>query len=166
LNNKTVFVSSLKYFHDLKSRKINFRVGMAGGLGYILFRADSGRLFEMGTGKVQTDKIPEIIEEFDAFKRRIWPIMGGDDTLFDHFIRARKRMEQLADLGIPAGGRMAVPRLGIARNNTALAKAFAAGYGMDESGYVKHLRYLSPEIVKESALRPICLAVQMSSFGL
>jgi hypothetical protein len=23
--------------------------------------------------------------------------MGGDDTLFDHFIRARNRMEELAD---------------------------------------------------------------------
>jgi hypothetical protein len=51
----------------------------------------------MGTGKVQRDKIPEIIKEFDAFERRIWPIMGGDDALFDYFIRARRRMEQLAD---------------------------------------------------------------------
>jgi hypothetical protein len=51
----------------------------------------------MGTGKVQTDKIPEIIKEFDAFKKRIFPIMGGDDTLFDHFIGARDRMEELAD---------------------------------------------------------------------
>jgi hypothetical protein len=47
-------------------------------------------------GKVQIDKIPEIIKEFDAFKRRIWPIMGGGDTLFDHFFRARDRMEELA----------------------------------------------------------------------
>jgi hypothetical protein len=58
----------------------------------------------MGTGKVQTNKIPEIIEEFDAFKSRIWPIMCGDDTLFDHFIRARRRMEQLADPGYTGWG--------------------------------------------------------------
>jgi hypothetical protein len=51
----------------------------------------------MGTGKVQRDKIPEIIEELDVFTGRIFPIMGGDDTLFDHFDRARKRMELLAD---------------------------------------------------------------------
>jgi hypothetical protein len=58
----------------------------------------------MGTGKVQTDKIPEIIKEFDAFESRIWPIMGGDDALFDHFIRARNRMEQLADPSYPGWG--------------------------------------------------------------
>jgi hypothetical protein len=67
----------------------------------------------MGTGKVQTDKIPEIIKEFDAFKKRIFPIMGGDDTLFDHFIRASNRMEQLADPSYTGWGRMAAPQLGI-----------------------------------------------------
>jgi hypothetical protein len=51
----------------------------------------------MGTGKVQMDKIPGIIEQFDAFIGRIFHIMGGDDALFDHFDRARKRMELLAD---------------------------------------------------------------------
>ncbi|MDR1459551.1 MAG: hypothetical protein LBI60_04995 [Bacteroidales bacterium] len=52
---------------------------------------------KMGTGKLQREKIPEVIKEFDAFEKRIWPIMGGDDALFDHFIRARNRMEELAD---------------------------------------------------------------------
>lgn len=51
----------------------------------------------MGTGKLQREKIPEVINELDAFTRRIWPVMGGDDSLFDHFIGARNRMEELAD---------------------------------------------------------------------
>jgi hypothetical protein len=58
----------------------------------------------MGTGKLQRDKMPEAIKEFDLFKERVWRIMGGDDTLFDHFIRARDRMALLADPGYTGWG--------------------------------------------------------------
>lgn len=51
----------------------------------------------MGTGKLQIEKIPEVIKELNDFQKRIWSIMGGDDALFDHFDWARKRMEELAD---------------------------------------------------------------------
>jgi hypothetical protein len=51
----------------------------------------------MGTGMVQIEKIPEVINELDAFVKRIFPLMGGDDSLFDSFIEARKRMEALYD---------------------------------------------------------------------
>jgi hypothetical protein len=51
----------------------------------------------MGTGKLQREKIPGVIKELDAFEKRIWSIMGGDDALFDRFISVRKRMEELAD---------------------------------------------------------------------
>jgi hypothetical protein len=81
----------------------------------------------MGTGHVQRDKIPEIIKEFDAFKERIFRIMGGDDTLFDHFQRAKKRMEELADpgyTGLGPDGRSPV------RHCTGHIEA---GYGTDES---------------------------------
>jgi hypothetical protein len=54
---------------------------------------------KMGTGKLQREKIPEVVKELEDFQKRIWSIMGGDDSLFDHFDRARKRMEQLADPG-------------------------------------------------------------------
>jgi hypothetical protein len=101
----------------------------------------------MGTGKVQTDKIPEIIKEFDTFEKRIWPIMGGDDTLFDHFIRARDRMEELAapsDTGWGPDGRSPVGGLTpppkdcsvCEQNNAALAEALAAGYGIDDSAEI------------------------------
>jgi hypothetical protein len=52
---------------------------------------------KMGTGKLQREKMPEVIKELDAFEKRILPIIGRDDKVLDHFDWARKRMMQLAD---------------------------------------------------------------------
>ena len=70
----------------------------------------------MGTWARQKDKIPEVIQELEDFKKRIFNIVG-DDYLFDRFDEAIKRLEELANAPEPA--------------EIALAEALMQGYGID-----------------------------------